>query len=183
MLKITTSFIIYDFIISHLRHIFHTFDNFFKKGDIILKNNLKICRKEIGITQTELGEILGVKKATISNWENGYDVIPLPHLIKFCNLYNFSIDFAIGLSEKNIKIKKTIEIDPIKIGKKLKELRIKLNLTQQDIADECSIVRTTLSNYELGINLISTSTLYTICKNHKISIDWLCGKSNNKILQ
>lgn len=53
----------------------------------------------------------------------------------------------------------------------MKKLRKDLGLTQQQVADECSISQTAYSNYELGINLISTMTLYTICKNHKISMD------------
>ena len=63
------------------------------------------------------------------------------------------------------------KIDKIKIGKNLKDLRNRLNLTQQQIADECSISRATFCHYELGMNLISALTLYTICKNHKISMD------------
>lgn len=63
-----------------------------------------------------------------------------------------------------------IKLDKKIIGSKLKKFRKKIHLTQQQIADECGISQTTYSNYELGINLINTLTLYTICKNHKISM-------------
>ncbi len=39
--------------------------------------NLKSCREEMEMTQTELGYIFGVSKATVANWENGYGIIPL----------------------------------------------------------------------------------------------------------
>ena len=67
----------------------------------MLENNLKYCRNELEMTQSELGYVFGVNKATVSNWENGYDIIPLNKLIKFCNLYNYSIDFVVGLTRKN----------------------------------------------------------------------------------
>lgn len=137
----------------------------------MLDNNLKYAREDLEMTQEELGYVFGVKKATISNWENDYDIIPLNKLVKFCNLYNYSFDFIVGFTRENKIYPKLNKIDKIKIGKNLKDLRNRLNLTQQQIADECSISRATFCHYELGMNLISTLTLYTICKNHKISMD------------
>ena len=137
----------------------------------MMNNNLKFAREELEMTQEELGYVFGIKKATISNWENGYDIISLNKLLKFCNLYNYSLDFILGLTRVNKKYGKMNKIDKISIGKKLKNLRKKLRLTQQQIADECSISRATYCHYELGMNLISTLCLYTICKNHKLSID------------
>lgn len=137
----------------------------------MLDNNLKYAREDLEMTQEELGYVFGVKKATISNWENGYDIIPLNKLIKFCTLYDYSLDFIVGFTRENKIYPKLDKVDKVKIGKKLKDLRRKLGLTQQEIANECSISRATYCHYELGMNLVSTLTLYTICKNHKISMD------------
>ena len=51
----------------------------------MIDSNLKYCREELEMTQTELGYIFGVSKGTVSNWENGYNVIPLKKLVKFSN--------------------------------------------------------------------------------------------------
>lgn len=142
----------------------------------MLDNNLKYARENLEMTQEELGYVFGVKKATISNWENGYDIIPLNKLIKFCNLYDYSLDFIVGFTRKNKIYPKLDKVDKVKIGKKLKDLRKNLGLTQQQIANECSISRATYCHYELGMNLVSTLTLYTICKNHKISMDSFLGQ-------
>lgn len=136
----------------------------------MIGNNLKWCREELEMTQKELGYIFGVHESTVSGWETGKDTIPLKKLIKFCNLYNFSLDFVCGLIRKNNKHTKIDKVDKKKIGVNLKKLRTKLNLTQQEVADECMISQTTYSNYELGLYLINTLSLYTICKNHKLSI-------------
>ena len=85
-------------------------------------------------------------------------------------MYNFSLDFVCGLTRINNKHIKIDKVDKKVIGNNLKSLRTKLNLTQQEIADECMISQTTYSNYELGLYLINTLSLYTICKNHKLSI-------------
>ncbi len=68
------------------------------------------------MTQEELGYVFGVKKATISNWENGYDIIPLNKLIKFCNLYDYSLD----LLEKIKFILNLIKSIKLKLAKNLK---------------------------------------------------------------
>ena len=137
----------------------------------MMNNNLKFCREELGMTQVELGNLFGVSDSTVRGWENSYDSMPLKKLVRFCNQFNYSIDFVLGITRSNKEYKKKIKIDKIKIGKKLKVLRTKLSLSQQEIADKCSIARSTYSHYEIGISLITTLTLYTLCKTYKLSID------------
>lgn len=142
----------------------------------MLDNNLKYCRESLELTQKELGYIFGVSDKTVSGWENSNDIIPLKKLIKFCNMYNYSIDFVCGLTkENNITIMKN-KANKKEIGIRLKKFRKSIKYTQKKIADECSISQTTYSNYELGNTLITTLTLYTICKNHSISMDFMCGR-------
>lgn len=136
---------------------------------MLINNNLKNCREELEITQEEVGKVLGVSRKTVTGWENNYDTMPLSKLVKFSNLYNYSLDYILGLSSKN-DYQKIDKLDKKKIGNNLKAIRNSLNLTQQQIADECMISQTTYSNYETGQYLITTLTLYTLCYNHKLSI-------------
>ena len=135
------------------------------------ENNLKYIREYMEMTQKELGKVFNVTESTYNGWETGRDVIPLKHLYKFSLIYGYSMDYLLKLNSKNIKYDKLDSIDSKMVGDKLKRIRKDLNLTQQQIADECMISQTTYSNYELGNNLISTMSLYTICKNHNISMD------------
>ncbi len=137
----------------------------------MIENRLKECREELEMTQTELGYVFGVQKGTVSNWENAYETMPLKKLVKFSNLYGYSLDFILGLTRENKKYSDKIKLDKKIVGEKLKTLRKSLKLSQQKIADECGISRATYCHYEIGMNLITTLTLYSICKNHKISID------------
>lgn len=148
----------------------------------MFENNLKWCREELEMTQKELGYVFGVTDSAVRAWETAHGSIPLKKLIKFCNMYNYSLDFVCGLTRKNIKYGK-FETDKIKISKKLKELRINLNLSQQKLADECKISQTTYSGYETGHYLINTTNLYYICKTYNISMDWILGRSKDKSIK
>ena len=134
-------------------------------------NNLKYVREELEMTQEELGLVFGVKGSTVAGWENNNDSIPLSKLVKYANNYNYSLDYLTGLSRTNNYIGKFDKLDKVKIGKKLKETRNKIGLSQQQIADECMISQSTYSGYESGNYLITALVLYTICKNHKLSMD------------
>lgn len=140
-------------------------------GSKMYENNLKYIREYMEMTQKELGKVFNVAESTYSGWETGRDVIPLKHLYNFSLKYGYSMDYLLKLNSKNVKYDKLDSIDRKIIGDKLKRIRKDLNLTQQQIADECMISQTTYSNYELGNNLITTMSLYTICKNHNISMD------------
>ena len=137
----------------------------------MIYNNLKYCREELEMTQEELGLIFGVKGSTVAGWENNHDTIPLSKLVKYSNNFGYSIDYLTGLSRKNIKHDKIDKLNKNKIGINLKIIRIKLGLSQLEMADECMIHQTTYSGYEKGKYLVSSLVLYTICKNHNLSMD------------
>ena len=142
----------------------------------MINNNLKFCRESLEMTQKELGYVFGVAESTVSGWENNNDIMPLTKLVKFCDLYGFSLDYVTGLTRTNYSYSKINKLDRNKIGDNLKKIRNNLNLTQSKIAKECMISQTTYSNYELGIRLITTLSLYTLCKKHNLSMDEIIGK-------
>ncbi len=149
----------------------------------MIGNNLKYCREELEMTQRELGNIFGVSNSTVRGWENAYDTIPLKKLVKFCNQFNYSIDFVLGLTRKNQKWDSKIKINQKEIGKKLKTLRNNSKLSQQKIADMLSISRSSYSHYETGRSLINSLTLYTICKTFTISADDILGRTKNSQIE
>lgn len=142
----------------------------------MINNNLKFCRESLEMTQKELGYVFGVAESTVSGWENNNDIMPLTKLVKFCDLYGFSLDYVTGLTRSNYSYSKINKLDRNKIGNNLKKIITNLNLTQSKIAKECMISQTTYSNYELGIRLITTLSLYTLCKKHNLSMDEIIGR-------
>ena len=70
---------------------------------------LKKLRKNIGLTQDELAEKLGVRKTTISNYETGYSSPTKDTLVQLATLFNVSMDQLLGrvsssLSESSFPI-------------------------------------------------------------------------------
>lgn len=146
----------------------------------MFNNNLRSCREDLEMTQSELGFIFGVSKQTVSGWENSCDTMPFNKVVKFSNLYGYSLDYIFGFTRKNIKYK---NIDVSLIGSNLKVLRNKFGLSQQRLSNECGIAQTTYSGYESGHYLINTITIYTICKYYNVSADWIVGRSKNMFLK
>lgn len=146
----------------------------------MFNNNLKSCREDLEMSQSELGFVFGVSKQTVSGWENGHDTMPFNKLIKFSNLYGYSLDYIFGFTRKNVKYDSA---DISCIGSNIKLLRKNKGLSQQKLADECGIAQTTYSGYESGAYLINTITIYTICVRYKVSADWIVGRCDNMYLK
>lgn len=141
---------------------------------------LLYLREENEITQTELGKIFKVDRSVISKWENGTITIPLNQLNNYANYFNVSLDYLTNLSNIRKKQNTNKELNKIKIGKNLKQIRKENNLTLRTLAKQLNTTSSTISAYESGKTLILTAFAYQIAKRYNISMDWLVGKSNNK---
>lgn len=66
------------------------------------------------------------------------------------------------------------------ISIRIKELRTSLKLTQKDFAASLNISIVSVSSYETSAKKPSLDILISIAKNYNVSLDWLCGLSENK---
>lgn len=80
-------------------------------------NNLKQIRKQKGLTQTELADMLGTNKTTISNYETGYSSPSLDVLREICTKLNVSADVLL-----DIKLNDNVITLDHPISKKLSKL-------------------------------------------------------------
>lgn len=62
-------------------------------------NRLKQLRKSHGITQDELGEILGVQKAAVCKYETGRVPLPQEAIKKLSDHFGVSADYLLGIDE------------------------------------------------------------------------------------
>ena len=149
----------------------------------MFNNRLKDCREDLDLTQSELGYMFGVSDSAVRSWENGHYTIPLPKLCKFCSMFDYSIDYVMGIIKRNIKYG-SFSIDKLVICNRLKSIRRSLKLSQQELSKRCKIAQTTYSGYECSKYLINTTNLYSLCKTFDISMDYLMGrKSSPKIVE
>ncbi len=140
------------------------------------KEKLRYLRESKELTQQEVGAIIGVDRKAYSHFETEYTIIPIKHLITLCNCFNVSLDYIFNFNSliQYSNINKNINVDIS--GTRLKELRKENKLTQEELANILKSDRSTLAKYEKGTNIISTSYLYEICRNFKVSADYLLGR-------
>ena len=63
---------------------------------MFLGYRLKLLRKENGISQGDLGELLGVSKVSVSNYENGVRIPSMEVFLMIIRVFNVSADYLLG---------------------------------------------------------------------------------------
>ena len=135
---------------------------------------LRDIREDNDINQIRMAEILGVSRSAYSLWELGINIIPLNYLAFFADYFDYSIDYVLGLTNVRRKNNLIKGFDLKILGNNLKEVRIKNSLSQEDMARILNVTQPCITRYEKGLICISTSNIYKISKDFKISISKLC---------
>lgn len=65
-----------------------------------ISNRIRECREEKGLTQTELGEILGKAKTTIASWEQGKSSPEATTLYKLSICFGKTLSYMYGEEDK-----------------------------------------------------------------------------------
>lgn len=71
-------------------------ESYLMKTSNVFPQRLKELRLKKGLTQTELGEKVGVKQSTFTNWENGKREPNFETIIKIADLLEVSVDWLFG---------------------------------------------------------------------------------------
>lgn len=143
--------------------------------------NLRYIRIDNEKVQEETANSLGIARSTYTTWETEASPIPLKRLIDFCNLFDVSLDYALGLSKipKYPNMKK--DIDYNLYTSRIKKIRKLNNYTQDRIAKLLNTDNGVISRYENGKTLILTTFLIEYAKLFNISTDYLMGRIDEKI--
>ncbi len=148
-------------------------------GDFMFFDRIFELRELHDLHQKDIASILKIDRRTYSGWETGKVTIPLIHLNELCNYYKVSMDYIVGLSNNKNTIKFSKELNKTLIGKRILDLRNKHKLTQKDLASLLNTTSSTICSYENGNTLLLTSFAYQICIKYNLSMDFLCGRTNN----
>ena len=140
------------------------------------KERLKGLRERMGKNQIDIANLLKIDRSQYGKYENEYTTIPIKHLNTLCNYFNISLDYIFSLTDNKQYNNSKNDINLLESGKRLKEFRKENKITQTKLADFLTTSFSNVSAYERGINIISTTYLYAICKKYNISADYLLGK-------
>ena len=92
----------------------------------MIGKKIKQRRLELDMTQEQLGEMLGVTKVSICNWEKEIKFPSTENLIELSKIFNASIDYLIGndcyvASEENKNYSVTMANEEIKLVQELRK--------------------------------------------------------------
>lgn len=62
--------------------------------------NLRTIRKERGLSQAQVADLLETTQQQYSKYEKGTHEIPVRHVITLCKFYEITSDWLLGLTEK-----------------------------------------------------------------------------------
>jgi putative transcriptional regulator len=71
---------------------------------------LKDLRKQVGLTQVDVAEKLGISQPAYASWERGVKKPTQENLVKIAQVLNVSVDYLVGNSEE-----KSDELDNIEL--------------------------------------------------------------------
>ncbi len=149
------------------------------KNITIIEERIIDLRIEVNYNQGDVAKLMNVSNSLISMWERGDANISLRQIIKFCSIYQVSLDYILGLSNvknnKDYEYKYIDKLDKKYLGIKIKEIRKKARLSQEEFALKIHTKRSNISYYEIGKMMISTADLKEICLKFNCSSDYLIG--------
>lgn len=146
-------------------------------------SRLAMVREKKELSQREVATILHVSKSTYARWETGEQVIPLIHLNDFCKYFKVTMDYVLNLSNQN-NFNNNIynqEINKNIIGKNIKLVRKKYQLTQKELAKVINTSQSTISSYEKGKTLVLTVFIYNLALNFNLSVDKICDRNKELV--
>lgn len=142
-------------------------------------DKLKSIRTSELLSQEQVADYLNINRSTYKEYELQNSIIPSKYLWELSNILNVSIDYIFDFTESRKYNNNNKNLDKIKSGSRLKEIRKENKHTQAKLATILNTTQSVIADYEKGRYLIATPFLYTICKKYNISADYLLGKIDN----
>ena len=140
------------------------------------KERLKELREYNNMSQYDIAKLLNIKRSSYNQFEQQYDIIPIKRLNEVSNIFDCSIDYILGLTNKKKYINSNNEINEELSQERLKAFRKERKITQVKLASILNTSQSAIVGFERGRNIIATPFLYELCKKYHISADYLLGK-------
>lgn len=102
--------------------------------------NLKMLRKQKGVTQQRLADILCVDKTSISKWENGFNYPNQNIQMMIADYFGVSVDYLLGRDAPT-----PAPTDNTITEERLRALGIDTDKLENLSDEQLSVIRTTLS--------------------------------------
>ena len=132
--------------------------------------NLKSFRQRRNLTQEELANMIGVKRYTIADWEQGRTQPDLLSLKKLANVFMIPIDYL--LDNKSIDYQ-------YDLSNNLSTIRKKEGINKYDMAKLLDLPYDLYNQYEENNYRLPDNLIVKICEIFHVSADYLLGIDDN----
>ena len=127
-------------------------------------------REENNFSQRDIAKLLKISKSAYNQFEQQYTIIPIQRLNDVANIFDVSIDYLLGFTDKRkYKVMKK-ELDKKVVGERLKNFRKEYKLTQEKLANKIDTTHQVISRYERGTY-----------KKFEVSADYLLGRIDEQL--
>lgn len=134
-----------------------------------LNERLKKLRKTLDLTQQEFADRLNVPRNTIGGYEVGKSNPSDAAVNNICITFNIN-EHWLRTGEGEMFSE---SFGSSNINERLRILRKKLDMTQQEFADKIGSKRNTIAKYETNTNIPSTAVISLICREFNVDECWL----------
>ncbi|QYN53085.1 helix-turn-helix domain-containing protein [Lactobacillus panisapium] len=132
-------------------------------------NRIKELRKSHGLSQTELAGETGISNQAVSFYENGKRQPKIETWQKLADYFNVSTSYLMGLNSNSF-------------GNRIKELRIKHGLSQDDLAKVTGLTRQAISNYENNERTPNKEIWEKLADYFNVSVPYARGEIDTELI-
>ena len=143
-------------------------------------SNIKLLRKDFNLSQPQLAKETGLANSEISYWENGERTPNAKVVIILSRYFQVTTDYLLKLNSDNSSVYRSDDYyaDMSLLSKRLKELRIKNNLSQNELAKNVNLSQPAINHWELGNRTPNAKAIIALAKYFGVTTDYLLGESD-----
>ena len=134
-----------------------------------MNTRVKELRLILGLSKEEFGAKLGVTNAAISRIESGTRRVTKHMLLSISRVYGTSY-YWLTTGKGSIFVSDNVMLD---MHDRIKQLRLALNLTQEEFGIRLGLTKSSVSKIEKAINGTTEQTLRSMCREFGASYLWL----------
>ena len=148
---------------------------------IIIANNIKIIRSELGLNLSKFSNLCGIYPSQIGQWEKCSSIPQIKLITKLCISLDCSSDWLIGLTDEYKSLNKEVEDNCFNLFFDRLKYKIKRsNITIQKLGDLLDIPPRSIMNWIYKkayprVNFIIKLSIVLDC-----SSDWLIGLTDRE---
>ena len=143
-------------------------------------SNIRKLRKEFKVSQPQLATEIGYGKSVVSSWELGDQTPSATAIIILSRYFQVSTDYILKETDDNTMLHRydDFDVDISIFNKRLKELRLKKNLSQGELAKRSGLTQTSINHWENGKCLPNATAIVTLARFFGVTTDYLLGESD-----